>query len=380
METLAIGDIQQLNQSIQQLYALHDPDTFAINVLSIIDRLVPSNFPCFQATHHQTRQLTSTIFLGQDPGFFTPKLAAVMEQYYAEHPIVQHMPQTLQGAYKISDFLNLEQFHRLDGLYQQFLRPFGIEEMMTLFLPPTNHRLNSSVAVNEMLIGFCWQRPQRSFTERDRLILNLLRPHLCQVYANAEQHQQLQQNCNQLQQSLNHLGAVVLNRDGQILSIAPQAIIWLETYVGKSTCTAQLPDLLWSWVKDQIANVTNPLNLTRTCLPLGIQQAGRELTIRLIIEPTGAQYLLLLREQTLASLNSLELLGLSQRETEVLSLIIRGHDNKTIATKMNVQTSTIRKHLENIYRKLEVKSCTEAIATALDKLGYLSSLPSIKSM
>jgi ATP/maltotriose-dependent transcriptional regulator MalT len=95
------------------------------------------------------------------------------------------------------------------------------------------------------------------------------------------------------------------------------------------------------------------------------------LTIRLIIEPTGAQYLLLLEEQTLASVNSLELLGLSQRETEVLSLIIQGNDNKTIATKINVQVSTVRKHLENIYRKLDVQSRTEAIAQALDKLGFL---------
>ncbi len=371
METLAIGDIQQLNHSIQQLYALDDLDTLAINILSIVDRLVPSNFASFQATHQQTRQLVSTIFLDQDPGFITPELATVISQYYAEHPIVQHMPQTLHGAYKISDFLSPEQFHRLEGLYQQFLRPFGMEEMMTLFLPPASFGIKNSVSTTELLVGLCWQRPQRSFTERDRLILNLLRPHLCQVYANARQHQQLQQNCNQLQQSLNHLGVVILNWDGRIQSIAPQAIIWVETYVGKSTCTAQLPDLLWSWVKHQIANVTNPLNLARTCLPLRIQQAGRELTIRLIIEPTRAQYLLLLEEQTLASVNSLELLGLSQRETEVLSLIIQGNDNKTIANKLNVQVSTVRKHLENIYRKLAVQSRTEAIAQALDKLGFL---------
>jgi DNA-binding CsgD family transcriptional regulator len=39
-----------------------------------------------------------------------------------------------------------------------------------------------------------------------------------------------------------------------------------------------------------------------------------------------------------------------------------------------VQTSTIRKHLENIYLKFGVGSRTEAIAQALEKLGMLNSL------
>jgi DNA-binding NarL/FixJ family response regulator len=107
-----------------------------------------------------------------------------------------------------------------------------------------------------------------------------------------------------------------------------------------------------------------------------MQQSGRELTIRLTIEPRSMQYLLLLEEQTLSSLNSLVLLGLSQRETEVLALVIQGKDNKAIALELGVNISTIRKHLENIYAKWNVKSRTQAIAQALEKLGFLNSLPS----
>jgi DNA-binding CsgD family transcriptional regulator len=109
---------------------------------------------------------------------------------------------------------------------------------------------------------------------------------------------------------------------------------------------------------------------SQVCLPLRIQRAGRELSIRLTIEPQRTQYLLLLTEQTLSSLNSLALLGLSQRETEVLKLIIQGKDNKAIAAQLSVNISTIRKHLENIYTKFGVKSRTEAIAYTLTKLGF----------
>ena len=79
---------------------------------------------------------------------------------------------------------------------------------------------------------------------------------------------------------------------------------------------------------------------------------------------------MLLAEQTLASLNSLVLLGLSQRETEVLALLIQGKDTKAIAAELSIHSSTIRKHLENIYAKWGVKSRTEAIAKALARLGF----------
>ena len=167
-----------------------------------------------------------------------------------------------------------------------------------------------------------------------------------------------------------------MDTEGRIISIAPQAIIWIETYFSKSACLHQLPDNLWSWVKHQIA-ISTRTDIITACLPLKIQQAARELTIRLVIDPSLASYLLLLEEQTLSSLNSLELLGLSQRETEVLGLIMQGKDNKSISIQMNIRIGTTRKHLENIYLKLGVQSRTEAVACALAKMGVLHSLPLI---
>jgi DNA-binding NarL/FixJ family response regulator len=54
---------------------------------------------------------------------------------------------------------------------------------------------------------------------------------------------------------------------------------------------------------------------------------------------------------------------------------MQGKDNKVIATHLSINVSTVRKHLESIYRKFGVHSRTEAIAQALTKLGFLQSLP-----
>jgi DNA-binding CsgD family transcriptional regulator len=378
MEALSTNDTQKLHQAIQQIYTLHDLDTFGTDSLEIVDRLVPSDYPLFNLTNTRTGQISLTYL--SDAHMVPPELKLVLEQVLSRerdaHPIAQNMPQALKGACKLSDFITQKQLHRREGLYQQFLRPLGVEDQILLFLPnvqPTGWK--ELAQADTILTGFIFNRPDLSFTERDRSVLNLLRLHLFQAYINAQQHHQLQQNSSQLQQSLDHLGVVILDGAGRIKSIAPQAIVWLETYFAKSTSTLQLPDYLRSWVKYQITCLTGKTDLPPSCLPLRIQQAGRELTIRLAIEQPGERYLLLLEEQTLSSLNSLAILGLSQRETEVLKLIMQGKDNRSIATQLKINIGTVRKHLENIYLKLGVKSRTEAIAQVLEKLGFFHSLP-----
>ncbi|MCY7368364.1 MAG: helix-turn-helix transcriptional regulator [Chamaesiphon sp.] len=369
--------MQQLNQGIQQLYTIHNLDTFGLDTLKIIDRLVPADLPSFQSTHVPTRQL-SGVALYPSPEFFTPELTAVVQQHYRQHPIVEHLEQTFHGAYKISDFVSQQAFHRLEGLYQQYLRPFGIEDQMTLFLPPDRSISSAHLAPkDETLVGFALNRAERSFSERDRLILNLLRPHLFQAYTNAQKFRQLEQNACQLQELLDDLGTIVLNTEGRIISIAPQAIIWLETYFIKSSYCTQIPDHLWSWVKHQVDYLAHKPCLDKVCRLLRVQKNGRELTVRLILE-SDLRYLLLLEEQTLSSFDFLKFLGLSQRETEVLQWLMQGKDNKYIAVQLTIKVSTVRKHLENIYLKLGVRSRAEAISYALDKLGLLQSRSLIK--
>jgi DNA-binding CsgD family transcriptional regulator len=374
METLVFKDTQNLNQGIQKLYALHDLDTFGVDALTILNQLVPSDLPLFHATKVRTRQISHT-FLTDFPGF-TPEMDRVIHQHFGEHPILHHMPQTLNGAYQISDFVSRKELHCFEGLYQQYLRPLALEEQITFFLQNESSGSWSKVTQTDAtLVGFSLHRAQYNFTERDRLILNLLRPHLFQAYYNAQRYQQLQQELSQLQQSLNHLDLVILDDQGQVQLIAPQAIKWLETYFSTPACTLKLPNHLWSWIQHQITGLTKKPDLPKACLPLRIQQAGKELVIRLVVEQLGERYLLLLEEQTLSPMNSLALLGLSQRETEVLACMMQGKDNKAIATQLSINVCTVRKHLESIYSKFGVHSRTEAIAQALEKLGFLNASP-----
>jgi NarL family two-component system response regulator LiaR len=58
-------------------------------------------------------------------------------------------------------------------------------------------------------------------------------------------------------------------------------------------------------------------------------------------------------------------LDLTEREREVLALMIEGLNNTQIAGKLTVSPSTIKSHVSNILAKLGVASRTEAVTLAL---------------
>ncbi len=58
---------------------------------------------------------------------------------------------------------------------------------------------------------------------------------------------------------------------------------------------------------------------------------------------------------------------LSERETEVLSLLCKGENYRTIAQQLFISTNTVKAHIKNIYKKLQVNTRAEAVATALQK-------------
>jgi DNA-binding NarL/FixJ family response regulator len=57
--------------------------------------------------------------------------------------------------------------------------------------------------------------------------------------------------------------------------------------------------------------------------------------------------------------------GLTQRESEVLSLLVAGLSNRAMAARLVLSEETVKSHLRALYRKLEVTDRSAAIAVAL---------------
>jgi NarL family two-component system response regulator LiaR len=56
---------------------------------------------------------------------------------------------------------------------------------------------------------------------------------------------------------------------------------------------------------------------------------------------------------------------LTEREKQVLALLVEGKTNKTIAEELILSPGTVRVYVSNILAKLEVSNRTEAVALAI---------------
>ena len=156
----------------------------------------------------------------------------------------------LRSVTKISDFYSARQWHST-GMYRDIVRPGGIEHQLTLCLPAGPGRIAGPGQTVRLIFS---RGPGPDFSERDRALLTLLRPHLYQAYLDAERRR------------------------------------------------------------------------------VGTPQ-------------------------------------LTRRQWELLRLVATGHTNTQIARRLGLSEGTVRRHLENIYGRLQVSSRTAAVTRAFPRAG-----------
>jgi DNA-binding CsgD family transcriptional regulator len=363
MKELTRRDLINVLKFVRGLYACHDEEGLASYILSELPNVIDTEVP----VHSQTNFLKGQVSGLPCPPIDQEVAAQVVGQHFYEHPLVAHYLSTHDGrAYKISDFMEAKQLYRLEGLYEQFLRPIGMEDQMIIHVSTSGSM--DSLQNQESLVTVGVHRSDRSFDESDRLLLNLLRPHVFQAFQNAQRVMQLERDRTYLHGTLETLGIIVLNADRQIRFISSRSEQWLEKYFSPfKSSTEALPDPLQRWLKYQISLVVQSSEIPKSCIPLKVECDRHQLIIRFVVDRPNDQFLLLLEEQQQPeiSVEVLELLGLTRREAEVLFWMAQGKTNAEIAVLLTIRAGTVRKHVEHIYEKLEVQSRTAAVAVAL---------------
>ena len=92
----------------------------------------------------------------------------------------------LRSIVKITDFYSARQWHPT-GMYCDIYRPQGFEHDLMLTLPAAPSQVSGP---GRTLRLFFFRGPGADFSERDRALLVLLRPHLHQAYLDAERRRQ----------------------------------------------------------------------------------------------------------------------------------------------------------------------------------------------
>ncbi|WP_447977345.1 helix-turn-helix domain-containing protein [Candidatus Nitrospira bockiana] len=155
-----------------------------------------------------------------------------------------------------------------------------------------------------------------------------------------------------------------IDETGRIRWASRHARQLLKKYCGSLAEESSLPDRLQSWLRSK-GSSTVGYGIRPGALPLAIRKGSRQLVVSHVRE--SGQRLLLLEEGRLSPVVlSVDSLGLTKREMEVLRWVAQGKSNGDIGIILECSARTVQKHLERIYIKLGVETRTAAAARALE--------------
>jgi DNA-binding CsgD family transcriptional regulator len=213
----------------------------------------------------------------------------------------------------------------------ELLAAFGVEHEFGIPLPSPPWHTRT----------FIVSRGRGDFSERDRLVLDLLQPRLDRIWRAARTRRLLRTAlaCLDAAPEREPRGVVFLDARNRVEFASPPALRLLREYFAV-TPSDELPSQLAEWLDS--GSPTYTVRLENRCLT--IERSGEALLLN----------------------ETVDSLGLTPRERQILAWVARGKSNVEVAEALWISPSTVRKHLENIYAKLGVGSRTAAAARFLE--------------
>jgi DNA-binding CsgD family transcriptional regulator len=347
MTQLGAGDLAAILEFSLEARTFADVESFRAGILPGLRRLVPCNLVGYN--EHDPKTGSWLVFT--DPVVPFAGLDERFTELAHQHPVAQRVSIGDVAPYMLSDFLSERELHRLE-LYQDLYRPLGTEDQIAFGLLPEGP-----------VIGIALNRPRRSFSERDRTVLDVVRPHVELGYRSAYARQRAATLIDALNSGVEAAGAsaVVFGRRGDLLHVGTKAGELLMAYGGgRLGSAASLPTRISAWLDAHRAGVS--------VARLTVSAPQGYLELQLLPRASAEDPAVLLLEEhshRRPPVDLLQALGLSRRQAEVLQLLATGRRNDAIARELAISAGTVRKHLEHIYLRLGVRSRGEAIARAL---------------
>jgi DNA-binding CsgD family transcriptional regulator len=346
-------DVRKLLSALPELYAATDRNTFKARVIRLTSGLIRSEITGYNELDRGVITGVMEPFDGDQTGAWE-----IFSRYASEHPVIRHHEATgTSSATKISDFLSRRQFHDL-GLYQEFFGPLRVEHQIAVSFLATPH----------VRIGIAFNRCRPDFSERERLLLELLRPHAAQAYRNADF---LASSFDAVMKGAGRCATVVVDTNRRILLSTEQAARCLSEYF-RSSGIGHLPENLDRWVQHWQQALSQDWEIPFPLRPLLVERAQWTLQIRLTPVPTREIWVLSFEELRQGGCAE-PLPFLTDRENEVLHWVAQGKTNRDIGMILSISALTVRKHLERIFEKLGVENRTAASLRALDAKSFSDS-------
>jgi DNA-binding CsgD family transcriptional regulator len=335
MPALAASDAEQLLRFVSDAESVGGDQPFTSELLGELARLVPADWVTYNELDRVHRR---NLFIVGWPDDEEEDVELddelVWRVVLEEHPLCLQQREGRFDAMKLSDFLTQRELHR-SWLYDNWFRPWGVEHELEVAIPsPWWH---TKTFLFDRVGG-------RDFSERDRLVLDFLQPHVARLWRAARARRLLSSALAELERADEQGGrGVILLGLGAAVEFASAPARRLLREFFPSAAADRLPAALEEWLE---SGTRSPLISRRGARRLSVDRAGDTL---------------LLEERH-------EEVPLTAREREVLIWVARGKTNAEIARLLWLAPGTVGKHLENVYAKLDVRTRTAAVTRFLGVL------------
>jgi len=331
-----------------------DADEFATALVRGVRGGVPSDV----VTLNEVDPAKDRVVFVADPDTWrpAPELAQVLASLAGEHPLVRLFNETGDGsAHKISDLVSQDEFHDSE-LYRRVYAPMRVEFQMSITLP----------APLPIIVAIAVNRESADFDERDRLVLNTLRPHLAQMWRSTRERARLAGLLGAAAHALTAADTGVVVAADPPQELTPGALITVYRFFGRPSATSPMPAKVDHWLA--LSRVRRGgAELPVLARPLVGHLGDRTAVLRFLPGSRGQPDVILVREtSTPTGVEHLEALGLTEREAEVLRLVAAGATNAGAGRELGISPGTIKKHLDHVYAKLAVSGRVQAAAVLHD--------------
>jgi DNA-binding CsgD family transcriptional regulator len=337
---LRASDLEALLAFVGNAQSVEGPEAFTPDLLVQLAALVPCEHVSFEDVNLAERILLAKVDSidrcppsAYDIRTLSDEAWAVMNA----SPIAEYRGQTGDfGTVKWSDLFGHRQRVRHD------VQPeIPVVDMASVWLAPS--------LVHKISLVFGSER--RDFTERDRLVIDRLRPYLAGLYRDAGVRRLLATALAGLEHGSDQEGRGVLlrGRDGGLEFASPRGGALLTAYFGERG--GRLPPELEAWLQTEAKRPDRAA--TTPAAPFTLARAGRRLVVN--AAGPGLSVLLLVEEAA-------PVVPLTPRERDVMRCVAAGKSNAEIGRLLWIAPTTVRRHLENVYDKLGVHSRTAAVA------------------
>lgn len=343
-------DLGSILRVLPQLYAPAPPEKFPQIAMSIVGELMPAPYISYDEVDPSRGVVLNE--LSREPPMPYEEFVAGWEQHVDEHPCIRYAKAGgPDPVVSISDFLTLREFKET-GLYHACFKPGGMQHQVALNIPAVRRVVGMGITRDV------------NFTDRERAIIEVLRPHIAQARANTFFFAS-----NGSPVSPDEL-ILKLDQDGSVRAWSHRIQLILTDYYdcqfrGRWTP----PQTLLDWIARNVARLRAGDIRPDAFTPLAVHRGAKHLAIRFFHTPEGRMFVAF--EETTADVADplrYVAIGLTPRQSEILTWVAQGKRDSEIAQIIQSSARTVSNHVYRILGKLGVETRTAAVAEAQFRL------------